>query len=218
MEGNVGVEVTGKGIVKVQPDTLTLTFNVQERAATTKEAQTKIDTISEKFMLTTQELGVEKRSIQTSNYSVHPNYHWDNETNKQTIDGYNASQTIVITLNGSGFVELGQQVLSVAPNVGNISINGSSFSVTDKSKGEQEARTLAVQHAYLKAQQLAKVAKAKLGKPVRISETVSVGGFYPTYANAKVMNDAVAEREETATLEMGENEISVNVNITYAIK
>ncbi|MDR0650204.1 MAG: SIMPL domain-containing protein [Candidatus Peribacteria bacterium] len=184
---NNGINVVGQGVVKVQPDTLTLNFNVQEKAETTKEAQQKIDDTSSAFITLITQLGVEKKSIQTTNYSVYPHYYRDNPTNKQISDGYTASQTMTITLKGSGFVELGEQVLSAAPTVGNITINGSSFSVTDKAPGEKEARSLALQHARAKAQQLADVEGVKLGRALQISETTSVGGYYPVYANAEVM-------------------------------
>jgi uncharacterized protein YggE len=219
LDGSTGISTSGQGVVKVQPDTLTLNFSVQEKADTTKEAQTKIDEISTNFIQLANELGVEKKNIQTSNYSVYPSYYRDNTTNKQIADGYNASQTITITLNGSGFVALGQQVLSAAPTVGNININGSSFSITDKTKGEKEARALALENAYLKAQQLADGAGVKLGKALQISESVSAGGYYPVYANAKVMMDSAAgEAYDSVGLEAGENQLTVNVSITYEIK
>ncbi|MDR3168734.1 MAG: SIMPL domain-containing protein [Candidatus Peribacteria bacterium] len=216
-----GINVSGQGIAKVQPDTLTLNFNVQEKAATTKEAQTKIDEISTQFISLVETLGVEKKQIQTSNYSVYQHYYRDSETNKQTPDGYNASQNITITLKGENFIQLGQQVLSAAPTVGNIQINSSNFSVTDKASGEAEARTLALEHAKKKAEQLAQTAGVQLGEPLQISENVSAGSYYPMYANAMVKTaNSIAEDDayESVSLQAGENEIIVNVSVNYKIK
>jgi uncharacterized protein YggE len=212
-----GINVSGQGIARMQPDTLTLNFNVQEKAESTKEAQTKIDEISSKFMQAIMALGVDKRSIQTSNYSVYPSYYRDSSTSKQITDGYNASQTIIVELNGEGFVALGEKVLSTAPTVGNISINGSTFSVKDKLVGEAEARNFAMQKALAKAQQLAALAGVELGKPFSISESISNTTYYPLYAKgANVVMDAAVE--ESVSLEAGENEITVNVNVIYEIK
>jgi uncharacterized protein YggE len=216
-----GINVSGQGIAKVQPDTLTLNFSVQEKAATTKEAQTKIDEISSQFISLVETLGVEKKQIQTSNYSVYQHYYRDNETNKQVPDGYNASQNITITLKGENFIQLGQQVLSAAPTIGNIQINGSNFSVTDKASGEAEARILALEHAKKKAEQLAQTAEVKLGKPLLISESVSAGSYYPMYANAMVKaSNSIADEAayDSVNLEAGENEIVVNVSVNYEIK
>lgn len=215
-----GISVSGKGIAKVQPDTLTLNFSVQEKADSTKEAQNKIDELSSEFITLIGKLGVEKKQIQTANYSVYQNYYRDSTTSKQIPDGYNASQSITVTLNGENFVELGQKVLSAAPTVGNININGSSFSVTDKAAGEKDARTLALENAKLKAQQLADVAGVKLGKATQISESVSAGGYYPVYANAKALGNAIADEAEydSVGLEAGENEVIVNVSVSYKIK
>jgi uncharacterized protein YggE len=212
-----GISVSGQGIAKVQPDTLTLSFNVQEKAETTKEAQTKIDEISSNFMQAIMALGVEKRSIQTSNYSVYPSYYRDNTTSKQIADGYNANQTITVELSGEGFVALGEKVLSTAPTIGNISINASNFSVKDKLAGEVEARKSAIQKAEAKAQQLADLTGIKLGKALTISESVSNSNYSPIFS--KAMNAVMdAGMEESVSLAAGENEITVNVNITYEIK
>ncbi|MDR2541267.1 MAG: SIMPL domain-containing protein [Candidatus Peribacteria bacterium] len=219
LDGSTGISVSGKGIAKVQPDTLTLNFSIQEKADSTKEAQKKIDEISSKFITLIGELGVGKKQIQTSNYSVYQNYYRDSQTSKQIPDGYNASQNITVILNGKDFVELGQKVLSAAPTVGNININGSTFSVTDKATGEKDARTLALENAKAKAQQLADVAGVKLGKAVQISESISAGGYYPVYANAKVLsNDTSEEAYNSVGLEAGENEVIVNVSVSYEIK
>jgi len=221
LEGSTGISVSGQGIVKVQPDTLTLNFSIQEKAASTKEAQTKIDDLTKNFIQVINELGVEKKNIQTSNYSVYQNYYRDSNTSKQIPDGYTASQNITVTLNGSGFVQLGQQVLSAAPTVGDLTINGSNFSVTDKAAGEAEARKLALENAKKKAEQLAEISGVKLGKPLQISESVSAGGYYPVYANAKVMNAGGMTDEasyDSVSLEAGENQVTVNVSVSYEIK
>ncbi|MDR0608322.1 MAG: SIMPL domain-containing protein [Candidatus Peribacteria bacterium] len=217
---SIGISVSGQGIAKVQPDTLTLNFSIQEKAETTKEAQTKIDELSSQFITLIGTLGVEKKQIQTSNYSVYQHYYRDSETNKQQSDGYNASQNITVTLKGENFIQLGQEVLSAAPTVGNIQINSSSFSVTDKASSEAEARTLAIEHAKKKAEQLAQTAGVKLGKPLQISESVSAGNYYPRYANAMINTDFAKEEAsyDSVSLEAGENEVSVSVNISYEIK
>jgi uncharacterized protein YggE len=217
LEGNTGISVSGQGVAKVQPDTLILTFNVNEKADTTKEAQTKIDELSSNFIQAITDLGVEKRSIQTANYSVYPHYYRDSTMNKQITDGYNASQTITVELSGEGFVALGEKVLSTAPTIGNISINGSNFSVKDKLAGEEEARKSAIKKAEAKAQQLAELAGVQLGKALIISESVSNNSYYPMFSKSMnaVMDAAV---EESVSLEAGEDDVTVTVDITYAIK
>jgi uncharacterized protein YggE len=106
LEGNLGISVDGQAVSKVQPDTLTLNFRIEEKANSTKEAQTNVDTLSKAFIELIKGLGVEAKNIQTSNYSVYQSYYWDQDTSKQIPDGYNASQNITVTLNGEGFVEL----------------------------------------------------------------------------------------------------------------
>jgi uncharacterized protein YggE len=91
--------------------------------------------------------------------------------------------------------------------------------VTDKAGGEKDARTLALENAQLKAQQLADVAGVKLGKALQISESVSAGGYYPMYVNAKAAGVMADEAEyDSVGLEAGENQVTVNVSVTYEIK
>ncbi|GHW02426.1 SIMPL domain-containing protein [candidate division SR1 bacterium] len=212
------VSVSGQGIMKVQPDTLTLNFYVQDKGDTTKDAQTLVDNSTKQFVDAMVKLGIDRKKIQTSNYSVYPEYRWDDKTQENVLKGYNASQTIVITLNGDGFVGLGEKVLNLAPEFGNIMINGSNFTVTDKAKGENDARQLAIDAAYKKAQQLAGGTASHVGKVLSISESINAGGYYPMYANAKLMNNAEISMDESASLEAGQNEISVNVSVSYELK
>ncbi|MDR0282871.1 MAG: SIMPL domain-containing protein [Candidatus Peribacteria bacterium] len=217
-----GINVQGEAVAEVQPDTLTLHFSIQEKADTSLEAQTKIDEINKNFVTLMKELGVDANRIQTSNYSVYQNHYRDNVTYKQIPDGYHASQSITVTLDGEGFVELGQQVLSAAPTVGNININGTNFSLKDRSAGQAEVRALAVEAAYKKAQQLAKAAGVKLGKPILITENASGGDFYYSMYNMKTsMSMGEADMDDgynSVGLSAGTNEVRVSVNITYEIK
>lgn len=219
LEGNLWISVDGQAIAKVQPDTLTLNFRVEEKATTTKEAQTKIDEVSKQFIALIKELGVDAKNIQTSNYSVYQNYYWDKDTSKQIEDGYNASQSITVTLDGEGFVELGESVLSAAPTVGNITIHWTNFSLKDKSKGAAEVRAQALEAAYKKAQQLAEAAGVKLWKPTIITESSTGGDYYPIAYNTKATaNMDMGEADDSAGLEAGESEVRVIVNVTYEIK
>ena len=105
-EGIQGISVYGEAIAQVQPDTLTLYFNIQEKADTSLEAQTKVDELSKTFISAIKELGVDANRIQTSNYSVYQNYYWKTDEYKQIPNGYNANQSITVILDGEGFVEL----------------------------------------------------------------------------------------------------------------
>ena len=212
-----GISVSWIGVAQVQPDTLTLYFSIQEKAESTQEAQNTIDHISTSFITLVKELGMPDKSIQTSNYSVFPSYYWDRDTSRQIANGFEASQNITITLNGEGFIELGQKILSAAPSVGNIAINGSNFSLRDKFAGESEVRTLALEQARKKAEQLAEAAGVGLGDPISIIENSNGAVFFPMY---NVKSNALMEEVavDWAVLEAGSSEVTVNVNVVYAIK
>lgn len=94
-----------------------------------------------------------------------------------------------------------------------IRINSISFSVDDPTPLLKQAREKAVADATAKASQLADLSGIKLGQPTFITE--STGSYVPSpiyYAAA-----ASAPAAPTTSINPGETQISVNVQIVYAI-
>ncbi len=159
--------VVGEGKVDVVPDVgyvdLGITVN---RANTVEEAQQTIDKTNNAIITAMKGLGIEKGNITTSNYSINPNYRYDN--NQNTIDGYNANVTIEIK---SKNPQLTSQIIEKGTAAGANQVQGTRFVVDKPEKYREEARSNAIANAKEQAQKLANNLGIKLGKVTNIVES-----------------------------------------------
>ena len=193
-------------------------------APTSKEVQETLNETIKTFVSQVKELGIKEENIKTSNYNVYPNYTWDKDTDERQIRGYEGNQNVTITLQGENFKELGEKVLNLAPSIGNMTIQNVQFSLKDTVKGQEEARQLALQYAREKAESIAKEMNISLGKVTSIVDN-SYGGVFRATANtisaSKMMAFEDADEEMAmggVNLEQGTTEVTVSVNVSYAIK
>src|SRR5690606_36041629 len=107
--------------------------------------------------------GIEARDIQTSGFSVNPNYVYSDARDEHgytlppKINGYQVSNTVSVAVRDLG--ELGS-ILDKSVTVGANTINGVSFSVADPSELYNEARRAAFADARDKAALYANAAGA----------------------------------------------------------
>src|SRR5205807_2496709 len=78
--------VDGKGEVSVIPDTATITLGVNKTSSTVEDAKNQVNTIINKITGDLKQLDIDVKNIQTTNYSVNPEY--DYNGNQQNIKGY----------------------------------------------------------------------------------------------------------------------------------
>ena len=93
-------------------------------------------------------------------------------------------------------------------------VDSISFSVDDPSGYYEEARQEAMAEAEAKAKQLADLAGVTLGKPSYISESVS----YPIYPRDVMYGKMEAASAVETPISPGEMEISLSVQVVYAIR
>ena len=203
--------VTGSGKTTVVPDIAVVNVGVTSQGATAKAAQeelnTKINAVSDAI----KKLGVSEKDIQTSNYSVYPNY--DFVTGDQRgVSGYQASSNLTVKIRD---IEKANGVIDAATGAGANQVSGVSFDVDDKSKAENEAREKAVAQARKKAEDAARIAGFKLGRIINYSE--SFGGEprpIPLMEKAAgAPDDAIATQVEPGT-----NEVIVIVTLSFEIQ
>lgn len=109
------------------------------------------------------------------------------------------------------------KIIDALTTIDGLLVNGGHYTNDDETSTLEAARKLAFENAKAKAEELAKLAGMKLGKPVSINETVSGGGYYPPmyYARNAVMEDSAMGGTE---INPGEQELSVQVNVVFEIK
>lgn len=204
-----GISVSGRGEVFGTPDTLTVTIGVSVGRPTVNEAVDIAARRATDLIDALQDLGVTEADIQTSNYSIYPEYDY-RENQTPLITGYRVDNTLNIKIRD---LERAGDVLDAATAAAGdeVRVNGVSFVLEDNDALLVAARTAAWEDAKAKAEQLADLAGVTLGTPVTISE--SVGSVpVPIYARAETAPGDVA-----TPIQPGQETVSVDITVTFAI-
>lgn len=168
--------VSGEGKVDVVPDSANVDVGISvSNAKTVEDAQNQINTVNNAIVASMQKLGIDKKNIKTSNYSIYPNY--DYETGR-TITGYGADVYVTITTKNTQQVA---QIVSEATKAGANTVSGTSFTVSDPGKYRADARKKAIENAKQQAEEIAKSLGITLGKVVNIVESNSGETPNPIY-------------------------------------
>jgi uncharacterized protein len=206
-----GIVVNGEGKVTVIPDLGILQLGVEAQADTVAAAQTQATTAMNAVIDALKANGVDEKDIKTQYFSINKVTRWDDKGSTEIVIGYRVSNTVTVKIRALD--KTGAIIDAVANAGGDLTrINGISFTVEDATEYEKEARDLAMADAKAKAEQLAELGGVNLGKPTYISE--SSYRTTPPYYGAK---DASGVSSETP-ISVGEMDITINVQVTYAIK
>lgn len=220
------VSFSGEGKVLAKPDVAIVEFSIITEAATSKAAQDDNSKKSQKVVDFLKKQDIEEKDIKTTSYNIYPKYSYPRpiiynqaesgmpvppeSSGQPKIVGYQVTQSFQVKVRNfdklSGIVD---GLVSVGVN----NVNNLGFSVEDPEKLKAEARAKAIADAKKKADELKSQIGIKLGKIVNFTE--GYGGYPgPYYLEAKGMGGDVTG----PSLPVGENEISVNVTLTYQIK
>jgi uncharacterized protein YggE len=208
------ISINGLGEVSAAPDTAFITSGVTTQGATAREALDANTAAMTELIATLKESGIEPRDIQTSGFSVNPNYVYSDARDANgyqlppKINGYQVYNTVNVRVRE--LAKLGS-VLDKAVTVGANTINGVSFSVADPSPLYDEARKLAFADARSKAELYATAAGEELGDLRNISESQGYTQPQPYMMRAEAMSaDAAA-----VPVEGGELSFQINVQVTW---
>lgn len=206
--------VTEVGTATVVPDIAKVSLGIEAQGQNLKSVQEDVNKKSKALTGSLEKLGLEKKNIKTTNYSVSPEY--DYQSTPYRINGYRVSSNYEVKITD---FEIVNDVLVSATETGANVIGNISFEVNDETKAKitQEAREEAVKLAKEKAEGLAKAGGIKLGKIINISETT--GFDYPRpIMYAKEMSLDSVNSPTVANVTPGETEINVTVSLSYEIR
>ena len=211
------ISLTGTGEVSAKPDMAFVTSGVTTQGATAKEALDANTKAMNELMAVLKTAGIEDKDIQTSNFSVSPNYVYSDQrdangyTLPPQINGYSVSNTVTVRvtkLDTLGAV-LDQQVSVGANTVGSIS-----FGVADTTDLYDEARKRAFADAERKANLYVTAAGEELGLIKSISEQQAYAPPQPY-----MMKATAAPLADSAPVPVAAGELSftVDVNVTWTL-
>lgn len=206
------ITVDGQGEATAAPDTAMINSGVTTQAATARDALDANSKAMQELIAALKDAGIEEKDIQTSNFSVNPNYVYSDARDENgysrppKIDGYQVSNTVTVRVRDLD--SLGA-ILDKSVTVGANTINGISFSVADPKDLLDQARTAAVKDARAKAELYAEAAGVKLGDIESISESQGFSGPQPQVMYAR------AEAAPSVPVQSGELSFSVTVNMQW---
>lgn len=207
------IAVTGTGEAAGRPDQATINAGIQTVAATVVEASRQNQDILERIMQALAKHDIDKKQVQTTNYSIWPEQRQDpGGEGDVTITGYHVSNIVTVTI--SDIAKVGE-VLAAVTNAGANSIHGINFGVKDTAALEQTALAAAMADARTQAETLARLAGVQLGQVMTIS--LSSGGGHPMPMGGARF-DMMAASAPAPGISEGQVSVSVQVYVTYAIQ
>jgi uncharacterized protein YggE len=202
------ISVSGEATVSVPPDMAEIDGGFTSEAKTAHEASDASNAAMGKVLLALKAAGIEPKDIQTSRLSLQPQtQNAPNRSAPPTIVGYRASNHVTIRLRDVTKVA---SVIDMLVGAGANDIGGINFLVSAASKLLDEARAQAFADARRKAEIYAKAAGVTLGTPLSISEGSASA---PVFRSKMAMAPMAA-----APVALGEETLSVSVNVSWAIK
>lgn len=214
------LEIQGRAIRTVVPDTATIRIGVRKEAETEKEAQAEANRVINGTIEAMKALGIEEGRMKTGRYSITRKYgrssigaasSWSRPT------GYEASISLTVTVTDFDLIN---QALDIATDQGANDIGGVQFSLSNEAEIYQLALQDAIRAARAKADAMAEAAGVALIALISLREN---GGYSPVYfaaeADTASTYGSMGEAAQVQTQIMpGEMEVSANVTMIYAVK
>lgn len=201
------ISVTATGDAVLETDLATVDLGVTSAGATGDAAQ---DANTEKvnaLLTKLKELGIEERDLQTTNYSIYPQY--DYNVSPPAVVGYEATQTVTARIRNKDMVG---SILATAGDLGATNVGNVRYEADDSSDAEATARAEAIAKAHRQAEEIAESLGVQLADVISYSESFG----QPPYPYA--MADEGRGGAGVPVIEEGEPEVSVTIYVNYAVR
>lgn len=228
------IVVSGHGELLAVPDIATFTFSVVSDKATVADAQADATAVANAVTSYLKGAGVDDKDIQTSDYSVSPQYDYQNAVcpqvaptiyngtvssqaiaycppGKQVLKGYEVRQTTTVKVRDT---KKAGELLAGVGGKGATEVSGLSFTFDDPAAPQDQARDKAITDAKAKAEVLAKQLGVTLVRVVSFNEN----GNSPSPMVYGMAASAVAKDATAPEISVGQNKIQSDVSITYEIR
>lgn len=218
------VTVSGEGKIEARPDIATFTATVLTNAKTAQEAETQNSKKANAIVSYLKKNGVADEDIKTGQFSIYPQYQYYDvrpctlgfecpPPKAPEIISYQVRNSI--EAKARKLERVGELLKGVTANGAN-EIFGPNFVIENQENFKAEARKKAIADARSKIQFMAKDLDVKIGRVVDFNES-QFG--YPIYARALEAGiGGGGDKNAPPPIEPGQNEIRVNVTITYELK
>lgn len=201
------VELTVTETTKAKPDVASVNAGVTTRAlqadVAARQNAEKMDAIVTRL----RALGIAREDIQTSNFSINPQYQYRNDGQQPAFLGYDVTNQVNVKLRRMDRIGNTLDALIAA---GANNVNGPSFMLENDTAAREEARKVAFTNALARARSLAGMAGYRDVRLLEVSETYANRTMY------KGEMDAIAVSASRVTpIEPGVVGTSATLTVKY---
>ena len=196
--------VTGTGSLKVAPDTVQIQIEVTTNNEQLSKAQQENAYVMNQVIESLLELGIPRENIQTVSYNIFPQY--DYIDGVQHFKGYEVTNAITVT---SSSIDQVGKVIDLAVQNGANRVSNIHFTVANEDQHYQQALSLALNNAVVKAKTIAETMHLQLDPtPIKIVEERKGEPITPRLFVAQEMSSATP-------IEQGQIPINAIVNVQF---
>jgi len=213
------ISFTEEGKIIAKPDIAKVSVSVVTQGIEATAVQAENNQTMQKVIDFVKKQGVADKDIQTTNYSLNPqyDYNWCKISSVKPypscppkIIGYELTQSVEVKIRDFNKINI---IIGGLSDAGANQISNISFSLDEPEDYKNQARIEALKKIEKRAQLLSKETSLKLGKIVSVSES----GVYPVYRET-MKATAEAPSSVPAPIETGTQEITVTLTVSYEIK
>ena len=199
------VSASATGVVMEVPDMAQITFGIVTNGEKADAAQAENTEKVNQVIATLKGMGVEDKSIQTSGYSISPQYDYDNlDVNKQPkLTGYQVRTTLQVS--DQKIADAGK-ILSESVKAGVNNVEGVVYTCSTYDEKYEEALQKAVKAARKKADAISEGYQDLSAR----YQSCDIGAAYETA-------DAVQNASSIPDLSAGTLQIQAEVSVTYEL-
>jgi len=203
------VTVIGHAEMAVVPDTAYISLGIVTTASDVAKAKAENDATMNRIYTAVELLGINKEQIQTSGFSIQPQYKQNTKNDDATvISGYRVQNTVTVKV--TDFAQI-SQVIDASSQAGANQINGLRFAVNDESSLKDQLLAKAILDGKHKAALIAETLGGSLGQ----ATSVNLNGYSsPMSENVRLYK---ADMASSTPISAGTLSISADVNMAFQL-
>lgn len=210
------VSVSGEGIIKVEPDMVSVRFGVVTRDEDPVKARRLNEEAAAKALEAVRNLGVEERKIKVTVLQLNEIREYDRERRRQIPVGFEATRQVVVELDN---IDTLPQLIAQVTQHGANRLFGLSYDISNREQARNDALRKAVSNAREKALVITESLDVKLGKVTRVSEErFDFPGPIPVRAMMMEQRDQMLDAGAPEAYAAGEIEVRTNVQVVFTLE
>jgi len=175
------LRVTGQGTVTAEPDLVVLSFDIEERNMEYEECilsmNSRVDTLRKEL----ESFGIEKKALKTTDFSVKPDYVYDDKRRKQVFNGYLSHHKLFLKLDLNR--ERLNAILDTLAQSASTAKMSIAFEVKDKDRFRKAILEDAVRTAKMNAETIAAASGISIGQILSVEYNWREVQFMGTFVN-----------------------------------